>query len=291
MRQHPHLPPTSPRAAGFTLVEPKQSEVPAKAGIHPLQAFTLVELSIVLVIIGLLVGGILGGQSLIRGAELKTVLTDFSKYKSATIQFKSQYNGLPGDLIDAQDYWGVANATPATCVGTSSAGVTATCNGNGDGAIFPSAGSNESYRYWQHLASAGLIQGSYNGVSTGLDAGAASDKNNSPVGKMSNSMWFVWNWGNTNQGYGAAFNVQYDNWLQFGAAGVNIWPAEAILTPEETYAIDKKIDDGKPGTGNVLGMQISGCTLAANVTDTSAEYRLTNKSIACSISFPRFTAQ
>lgn len=290
MRHCPNL--THSTRAGFTLIEPKRSEVPAKAGIHSLQAFTLVELSIVLVIIGLIVGGILGGQSLIRSAELKSVLTDFSKYKSAVNQFREQYKGLPGDLSDAQDYWGVANATPATCVGTPSVGTTATCNGDGDGNILPSPGSNESYRFWQHLANAGLIQGSFNGVATALDSGATSDKKNSPSSKINNSQWFAWYWGTSaGDGSGGTFAGQYDNFLLMGAAAPNSWPGYGIITPEELYAIDSKIDDGKPATGSVMAFLWGGCTLAANQNDSTADYKLANKSVACAIIFPRFTAQ
>ena len=68
---------------------------------HTRAAFTLVELSIVIVIIGLLIGGILGGQSLIHASELKSVISDFQKYQSAITQFRTQYNAWPGDMPNA----------------------------------------------------------------------------------------------------------------------------------------------------------------------------------------------
>ncbi len=58
---------------------------------NPLNAFSLVELSIVLVILGLLVGGVLSGQSLIRAAELRSITEDYARYVTATHTFKDKY--------------------------------------------------------------------------------------------------------------------------------------------------------------------------------------------------------
>src|SRR5438552_4058186 len=86
----------------------------------PRQAFSLVELSIVLVILGLLVGGILSGQSLIRAAELRSVTTEFSRYLAAVQSFKDKYFALPGDMANATAFWGIAGGTgsDATCLST-----------------------------------------------------------------------------------------------------------------------------------------------------------------------------
>src|SRR3954463_15618522 len=60
--------------------------------------FTLIELSIVLVIIGLIVGGILVGQDLIKAAEIRATVGQIEKYNSAVNTFRTKYNGIPGDL-------------------------------------------------------------------------------------------------------------------------------------------------------------------------------------------------
>ena len=60
--------------------------------------FTLIELSVVLVIIGLIVGGILIGQDLIRSAEVRAQITQIEKYNQAVNTFKGKYGGIPGDL-------------------------------------------------------------------------------------------------------------------------------------------------------------------------------------------------
>jgi len=70
--------------------------------------FSLVELSIVLVILGLLTGGILGGQALIRAAELRAVTTEYDRWVTATRTFQDKYFALPGDMTNATAFWGSA---------------------------------------------------------------------------------------------------------------------------------------------------------------------------------------
>ena len=104
---------------------------------HTQRGFSLVELSIVLVILGLLVGGVLGGQALIRAAEIRGVLADKDKYIAAVYTFKNKYHALPGDIPNAATLWGLVHANPFNCSTTSTTHPTATCNGNGDGKIDP----------------------------------------------------------------------------------------------------------------------------------------------------------
>src|SRR6478736_5064846 len=122
-----------------------------------LHAFSLVELSIVLVILGLLTGGILAGQSLIRAAELRAVSTEFVRYKTATHSFRDKYFQLPGDMNNATSFWGALSSVSDTACQAISATTTATCNGNSNGQVAQYVVSNdELMRFWQHLANAGL---------------------------------------------------------------------------------------------------------------------------------------
>src|ERR1700728_2487693 len=66
------------------------------------RGFTLIELSIVLVIIGLIVGGVLVGQDLIKAAEVRATVGQYEKYNAAVNTFRTKYNGIPGDIPQAQ---------------------------------------------------------------------------------------------------------------------------------------------------------------------------------------------
>ena len=100
--------------------------------------FTLLELSIVLVIIGLLAGGILVGRDLIHAAELRSVVSDVDKFTAAANTFRLKYNCIPGDCTNATDYWGT---DPGGCPDTPGNSVpkTATCNGTGNGRLADSS--------------------------------------------------------------------------------------------------------------------------------------------------------
>jgi prepilin-type N-terminal cleavage/methylation domain-containing protein len=127
------------------------------------RGFSLVELSIVLVIIGLLVGSILTGRELIHASELRAVSSQYSQMWVAVNAFKDKYMGLPGDITNATKIWG---SEAAPCATTPSSGKL-TCDGDGDGLInrYNTGGtSQEDFRFWQQLANAGFISGQYTGV-------------------------------------------------------------------------------------------------------------------------------
>src|SRR5688500_16913565 len=93
--------------------------------------FTLIELSIVLVIIGLLVGGVLVGRDLIQAAQLRAIVSDIEKYKMAANAFRLKYDCMAGDCAKATQFFGVA---VGGCPDGARSG-TQTCDGNGDGRI------------------------------------------------------------------------------------------------------------------------------------------------------------
>ena len=252
------------------------------------QAFTLVELSIVLVILGLLVGGVLTGQSLIRAAELRSVTQQYQQLQTALSSFRDKYFAVPGDMPNAVKYWnaatgGNADGLDSTCMAsTTTATGTATCNGNGDGAVgwTDATNAHEWFRAWQHLANAGLIEGSFTGV-----AGSASniDVNigrNVPRSKLANGGWLM-RWFGSVSGHATLFDGDYGNFLRFGTSTTN----EPILKAEEAYNIDMKIDDGKPHQGKVIAQKQSG--LPNCVTATNDAYLLTSTAIGCSLFFLR----
>lgn len=124
--------------------------------------FSLVELSIVLVILGLLTGGILGGRALIHAAELRSVTSEMQQFQTAINAFHDKYGNLPGDFNEAETLWG---GPVADCLMTDS-GDTTTCNGDGDGRIDYDNGAvpygdtpYEGLRAWQHLVNSGMLPG------------------------------------------------------------------------------------------------------------------------------------
>jgi len=251
-----------------------------------LNGFTLLELSIVLVIIGLLAGGITVGADMIRSAELRAVITEHQRYTAAVHTFRDKYFALPGDMTNAQAFWGIAHATPATCITTASTG-TETCNGDGDGKIdISSAGSNEMFRFWQHLANAGLIEGSYNGIAgsgNAIDAELVTNIN-SPTSKLSNAGWSMY-YMMYYVGDAYLFAGQYNNYYSYGADTASNRTYDKVLTAEEAWNIDKKIDDGKPTEGQLWAINWSTCTDAADENDLTSDYDLDDSSITCGLAF------
>lgn len=251
-------------------------------------AFSLVELSIVLVILGLLTGGILAGQSLIRAAELRSVSTDYNRYKTAVGTFRDKYFALPGDMASAYKFWGVVLG----CTDESSSAVSGTgCNGNGDGRIGGTPPTfvtefAERFRAWQHLASAGLIEGQYTGVAGPDNAAHAVARTNVPASRISNGAFMIETIGPyTSSSFYKTHN--YGNSISVGnpttLAGV-IGVRGALFTSGDAYAIDVKLDDGMPTQGFMIIFGNTDCRDGAG-TDPTGPYNLDVNVVSCAIMF------
>ena len=150
--------------------------------------FTLVELSIVLVIIGLIVGGVLVGQDMIKAAEIRATVAQIEKYNSALNTFRDKFNGYPGDLT----------LTLATNFGFTGVGSGADAHSDGDGLIEGCTSlaatvafwGCENLLFWNHLFRANLIPDALTTVeATGLNAvldmtAAGAVTNYVPLAKM-----------------------------------------------------------------------------------------------------------
>ena len=112
--------------------------------------FTLIELAIVLVIIGLLLGGVLKGQELINSAKVKNMATDFKNVQVYIYGYQDKFKALPGD--DGQVTTHLTGATLATTGGTVSNGVI-------DGKWDSTTNTDESVLFWQHVRLANLASG------------------------------------------------------------------------------------------------------------------------------------
>jgi hypothetical protein len=232
--------------------------------------------------LGLLIGGVLSGQSLIRAAELRSVSTEYSRYVTAVQSFRDKYFAIPGDMNNATSFWGAADPTPATCLTTVGTG-TQTCNGNGDGSVlWGSTGSQRSewYMFWQHLTNAGLIEGSYSGMS-GSVAYDDTSSANVPRSKLNNSLWFV---ANDATSGGALFPVAVARHnFRIGGLNPGTNPSTSIMKPEELWNIDTKLDDGKPGLGVITSFMngYAGTNCASTAVASTAVYSLNVSSLQC----------
>jgi prepilin-type N-terminal cleavage/methylation domain-containing protein len=115
--------------------------------------FTLVEIAIVLVIIGLLLGGILKGQELINSAKVKNLANDFRVIPTYIYAYQDKFKALPGD--DSQT---------ATHLGGGAGQCASPCqDGNGNGVINgswkPANATDESFQFWAHVRMANLAAG------------------------------------------------------------------------------------------------------------------------------------
>ncbi|MFI4954463.1 MAG: Tfp pilus assembly protein FimT/FimU, partial [Gammaproteobacteria bacterium] len=125
------------------------------------QGFTLIELSIVVVIISLLVAAISVGKNMVAAQQLNNAIKEIANYDAVFTLFKQKYDYAPGDMPNATTYWPSAY------------------NGNGNGAIdmVPNnyVSSGESYYAWQHLSLSGMISGNYTGQNSGINNGWGGD--------------------------------------------------------------------------------------------------------------------
>lgn len=251
---------------------------------YPKRGFTLIELSIVLVIIGLIVGGVLVGQDLIKAAEIRKAAKQLEQYRTAVQAFRLKYNCIPGDCPTATQVWGAASWSD--CGGSGNSVITEeTCDGNGDNSIFSTSAAftaTEEHRFWQQLSLAKLIDGHYTGVCNvnGSDcysggrtfiAGfntpvfmknmAIQVVNKEAVGLTTGGGGAGWSWENSIMG----------NVFWVGNSPYVPWPTSGMPV-DEAYRFDLKFDDGRPSTGNIKTDLLVGLGACINDAPETASY-------------------
>jgi prepilin-type N-terminal cleavage/methylation domain-containing protein len=278
--------------------------------------FTLIELSIVLVIIGLLAGGVLVGRDLIKSAQLRSVISDIDKFNAAANAFKLKYDCIPGDCINATSIFGQF-ASCGAWNGIDDFGSNTTCNGNGDGKVLqlvpgdPSAFNwwryDESMLFWHHLMRADLINGKY----TGMWSGNGIEPGDVPVSKLDGGCYSIntsgFSTGTQQSPYqmrGMFFAI--GNYITYDGTGSPTGDCVAglySLPAVSAYYLDNKIDDGKPFTGTVQSLMDlyggpsnlssntpPGCLISTNIADwanypTNTTYDRAAPSTACQLFF------
>ncbi len=197
------------------------------------RGFTLVELAIVLVIIGLIIAAVLKGQELIVSARLKSTISDIDAIRSASNTFRDKYNALPGDYASAPSRVGTpAGITFANCDGTAGK-----CDGSG--VIDGDGTDNETLLFWAHLAAANLISGVSplgtavigDGLPSAPVGGGLTIRNELVINKTA-------------------------HWIALGSGAAT---PTGVLDAEQALLIDEKADDARPGTGSIP-VETGACT-------------------------------
>ncbi len=224
------------------------------------KAFTLVELSIVIVIIALLTAGVMSGQNIIKLSKLQNVIKEIKEIETATHSFKDKFKYYPGDFPSATTYW--PSASPAAV------------NGNGNWQVEIS--SAEGLQFWVQLNLAGLLPGKYTGTISGVRFKAGV---NCPKSILPN--------GGYNAGHGGvAYYGTTGHYIEFGnlVGSPNGRYNGSILTSADAYLIDTKMDDGFASKGNVYTFRgansVNTCVTGA-YTSASASYILTDTAVNC----------
>ena len=218
--------------------------------------FTLIELSIVLVIIGLIIGGVLVGRDLIDAATVRAQISQIEKYQTAVNTFRGKYGYLPGDMPDPA----------ATQYGFVPRGVIA---GEGDGnSIIEGVNGNtyvnendqsggETVVFWVDLTTANLIEGGF----------TKAAENNWPLVVLSGSVLDQYFPAGRIKGgnYIFVYNLNSMNYYQLGnitSVGLYGKMNSAMgLTVQQAYNLDRKMDDGLPETGTVTAKYLKTTTL------------------------------
>lgn len=178
--------------------------------------FTLIEIAIVLVIIGLLLGGVLKGQELITSARVRNLITQQQGIQTAYFAFQDRFKALPGDYAQASATANIANVT---------------FGGNGDGQVLNQGGTNEQTLAWNHLSAAGFLNGAY----TMAAANEAVSDTNTPKNPYSTYLQLAWD-----NNYSASAAPPAKHNLKTG----NQVPVEILAE------VDRKIDDGNALQGS-----------------------------------------
>ncbi|MGH1456862.1 MAG: type II secretion system protein [Alphaproteobacteria bacterium] len=197
------------------------------------QGFTLVELAVVMIIIGLLVGGILKGQEMIANAQVTSTVAQLKAIDAATGTFRDVFDAFPGDMLAANTR--LPNCGAAACV----AG-----NGNNQLATTSLVGTGENLNFFPHLQAAELVT---NVNATGyMDADIAA--NEIVPGYTAGGA------------YGLLAAARAGHYLTVSTSGT---PGGQNLKPLDAARMDRKIDDGDPTTGSAGGVGPAACGTAA----------------------------
>ncbi len=204
--------------------------------------FTLIEIAIVLVIIGLLLGGVLKGQELINSAKVKNLATDFRNIPVFIYGYQDKYKAIPGD----DPTIGTANThlTGGTACTPVAANHCAPGNGLIDGAWNATAITDESYVFWQHVRLAGLAAGATDSTTM-----TTSPSTYLPVNAVGGNIGIQ-------SGTSVAANSPMIDANTIPIRGTYIICSPNILG-KFAKQLDIQLDDGNTATGNMMAYDVT----------------------------------
>jgi prepilin-type N-terminal cleavage/methylation domain-containing protein len=231
--------------------------------------FTLIELSIVLVIIGLVIGGMMAGRDLIKAAQRRAQLAQFEMFQVAVSTFKVKYNQLAGDANNATEFF---------------TGVT---NGNGNGILQLADSTSrcdigiyggEMGQFFIHLSKANLLDHNYTGGSA-IDSGYPSLRIKPEIGMVATS-------NNGRQQLRLCLRIVNPTIMPNLDGADTIATADSnALNGEETMFMDMKADDGRPARGRFTADTESAFSGAVNPCNDGTNYYWNVSTSRCRPSF------
>lgn len=223
--------------------------------------FTLVELAIVLIIVGLLIGGILKGQELISNAQLKSTMSQIQAVETAVSIFKDKYGSLPGDMANPSTRLPGCAAAPCTVAGDGNGRIDGIGGGN-----FP-AKDEEAATAFAHLIAAGLLKG-YDPSTDTVAYGQML-----PDAKSGGGFFFAYTVSGSVSG--GLTGLPAGHYLVLNGTASSVGTTTGPLSANQAAKIDRGLDDGAPGAGNV---RVVGTGCAA-----SGAYSEGNESALCAL--------
>ncbi|AEP09848.1 prepilin-type N-terminal cleavage/methylation domain-containing protein [Micavibrio aeruginosavorus] len=211
--------------------------------------FTLVELAVVMIIIGLLIGGVLKGQELVNNAQIAATVAQVKSIDAATTTFRDMYNAMPGDML-----------TPGTRLPNCTTVGACTSPGDGNGRLnsVPSAApGTEAQRFFVHLAAADVFSG------VNPAGGNTAWGGLYPAAKIAGGFFPGYTTGATAADFVANATSALGGHYLTLTLQPNAAPAAAngVISPNQAFRLDSKIDDGNGAAGGVRGYG-TGCVNA-----------------------------
>jgi prepilin-type N-terminal cleavage/methylation domain-containing protein len=215
--------------------------------------FTLIEIAIVLVIIGLLLGGVLKGQELINSARVKNLATDFKNIPVFIYGYQDKYRALPGDQTQAALNSQFPPANTGTVCTPAADGLCRTANGVIEGRWNANAITSESFLFWQHVRLAGLAPGPTN----------TADANYLPTNASGGTIGIQ-------SGTNVVANAPIVDLAGTPAAirGTYIICSTSILG-KFVKQLDLTLDDNNTATGSMMATPTTGYVIGASATATA----------------------